>query len=517
MPLRRTTKFLLSALAAICVIAGIAFLALLSVPAPIERWLQARVVLALQQHYHRDVRLENLHVTLVPVFRITADNFVLPNRDGENLPPFITVRHLTAQALPLQLLLRRPVHLSWVKLDGLVINVPPKRVKPPGEVPKSKRQTRLANFVIDRVDADGTELYVLPKNEGHEPMNWGLRALTLRSAGLGQPMRFKAELTNPKPPGVIHTTGKFGPWDLDEPSQTAVAGHYDFQNADLSIFNGISGILSSIGDYTGVLQNIVVDGTTKTPDFKLDQGSKAVNLTTQFHAVVDGTNGNTYLKPVKAQFLNSNVVASGEVAGKPGQKGKTISLDVDVHDSRVQDLLNLAVDSPQPMLTGAISVRAKLVIPPGNQTVIHKLQLAGDFHLQNAKFTSGKVSDAIDALSRRAQGKPNDQSIQNVPADLAGTFRLGNANLSFSKLEFEVPGAVAQVKGSYGLTSDKLDFTGDVRLSAHVSETMTGAKRVLLKPIDPLFAKHNAGTYLPVNVGGDREHPQVKLDLKKVF
>ena len=51
-------------------------------------------------------------------------------------------------------------------------------------------------------------------------MNWELRALTLRSAGIGQPMRFKAELTNPKPPGLIHTSGKFGPWNVDEPSET---------------------------------------------------------------------------------------------------------------------------------------------------------------------------------------------------------------------------------------------------------------------------------------------------------
>ena len=163
-----------------------------------EGWLQARVVLALQQHYQRDVQLKNLRVTLVPIFRASADDFVLPNRDGVGLPPFVTVRHLTAEAIPLELL-GRPVHLSWVKLDGLVINVPPKGEKVPGEPVESKPKTRLANFVIDRVDADGTELYVLPKQEGREPMNWELRKLTLRSAGIGQPMRFKAELTNPKP------------------------------------------------------------------------------------------------------------------------------------------------------------------------------------------------------------------------------------------------------------------------------------------------------------------------------
>ena len=103
----------------------------------IERWLQARVLLALSSTISATVQLQNLHVTLIPVFRVTADNFVLPNRDGEDLPPFVTVKHLTAQALPLQLL-RRPVHLSWVKLDGLVINVPPKHDKAPGETTASQ-------------------------------------------------------------------------------------------------------------------------------------------------------------------------------------------------------------------------------------------------------------------------------------------------------------------------------------------------------------------------------------------
>ncbi len=515
MPLRRH-KLLLGTLAAILIVVGIGLWALFSVPAPVERWLQVRVILALQQHYHRNVQLQNLHVSVVPVFRVTADKFVLPNRDGEDLPPFVTVEHLTAQAWPLELL-GRPVHLSWVKLDGLVINAPPKRDRPPGELPQPKRHTRLANFVIDRVEANGTQLYVLPKQEGREPMEWELRTLTLRSAGIGQAMLFKAELTNPKPSGIIHTTGKFGPWNLDEPSETAVTGHYVFEHADLSIFTGISGILSSVGDFTGALNNIVVDGTTDTPDFKLDSGSQPVHLTTQFHAIVDGTNGDTYLQSVKAHFLDSDVEAKGEVAGHTGQKGKTIVLDVDIQDSKVQDLLNLAVASPKPMLTGGVLTHAKLVIPPGNQTVLEKIRLSGNFRIDKAFFTSEKVNDTIDALSRRALGKPDDQSIQDVRARLMGSFDLGDANINFSNLQFEVPGAVAQVKGSYGLVNNKIDFTGDVRLQAHVSNTMSGAKRVFLKPIDPIFAKHNAGTYLPVNVTGDREHPQVKLDLKRVF
>ena len=73
------------------------------------------------------------------------------------------------------------------------------------------------------------------------------------------------------------------------------------------------------------------------------------------------------------------------------------------------------------------------------------------------------------------------------------------------------------MKGSYALRTEVIDFAGDVRLQAHVSQTMTGVNRILLKPIDPLLAKHHAGTYLPVNISGAKDHPQIKLDVKKVF
>lgn len=284
MPTRRK-QWIPWLLVALIALGAIGFVVLLTVPAPIERWLQGRVLLALREHYQSDVQLENLRVTLVPSFRATADNFVLPNR-GDGLPPLITVQHVTVKASVFDLL-RSPVHFSWVKLDGLRLNTPPKHDAAPVQQPK--RHTHLANFVIDQVDADGTELYVLRKDPKKEPMQFDIRRLTLHSAGVGQPMKFKAELSNPLPPGLIETTGHFGPLNVDEPSSTRVDGHYTFQHADLSVFNGLSGILSSTGDYDGTLHNIVVDGATDVPDFRLDSGGRSVHLTTQFHAVVDGT------------------------------------------------------------------------------------------------------------------------------------------------------------------------------------------------------------------------------------
>ena len=516
MPTRRTVRNLIWTGLAFVAVLAIAFLYLLTVPAPLERYLQGRMLIALRQHYNADVQIQNLHVTLVPEFYATADNFVLPNRGGPDLPPLITVKHVTVKA-PVFDLLRTPVHLSWVKLDDLVIQVPPKRDHSPGAPPLvPKRRIHLANFVIDHVDADNTELYILRKDPNNGPLEFDLRKLMLRSAGVGQPMTFTSELTNPTPPGVIQASGHFGPWDFDEPSATKVNGHYVFQHADLSVFNGISGILSSVGDYKGSLHNIVVDGTTDVPDFQLDRGGEPVHLTTEFHAIVDGTNGNTYLQPVNAHFLNSDVATNGEVAGKPGQKGKSIILDVDIEKARVQDVLALAAKS-NPVLTGALALKAKLDLPPGKDPVLQKMLLNGSFHVSDARFTTDKVKDAIAGLSRRGQGKPEDKTITDVPADFAGDFRLGKGNLTFSKLQFVVPGAVAQVKGSYGLHTEQVDFVGDVRLDATVSQTMTGAKHVLLVPFDPLFKKHGAGTYLPVAIAGTREHPEVKLQWKKLF
>src|SRR4029453_8304539 len=118
--------------------------------------------------------------------------------------------------------------------------------------------------------ADGTLLQILTKKEGREPLLFEISKLSLHSAGTVAPMKFEATLVNATPPGDIQTTGEFGPWVIDEPSLTQVAGEYTFKNADLSDFKGIAGTLSSVGAYKGKLGRIEVDGTTDTPNFSLN-------------------------------------------------------------------------------------------------------------------------------------------------------------------------------------------------------------------------------------------------------
>jgi hypothetical protein len=524
MAIERSAQILLYVVIGLFLACAIAFVAVLVYPAPLERWLEDRILLALRQHYRAEVTLQNLRVVVSPVIHATADNLVVPNRGDPRLPPLITVKHVSLEANLLELL-RTPIRISQVQLLGMEIRVVPKRENkeaPGGNTLRAGKSneingtTRLANFVIEKVSADGAELYILRKDPSREPLLFDLRKLQLRSAGIDQPMNFTAELTNPTPPGLIETTGHFGPWNFDEPGATSLGGHYTFEHADLSVFNGISGTLSSVGNYSGVLHNIIVDGTTDVPNFQLDRGGEQVHLTTSFHAIVDGTNGNTYLQPVKAHFLNSDLETNGEVAGKPGEKGKTVTLDVDMEHARVQDVLVLATKS-EPAVTGSLALKAKLNLPPGKEVVLHRMQLDGKFHVTNGHFTSENIKKVIAQLSRRGQGKPDDTSITDVPAEFAGDFRLSNSTLTFSGLEFMVPGAIAQFKGTYGLSGQTLNFTGDVRLHATLSQMVTRGTSWLLVPFDPLFEKHGAGVYLPMTIDGTREHPQVHVQWGKLF
>ncbi len=67
-----------------------------------------------------------------------------------------------------------------------------------------------------------------------------------------------------------------------------------------------------------------------------------------------------------------------------------------------------------------------------------------------------------------------------LSAQFAGNFLLKNRNVAFSSLQFVVPGVAAQMRGSYGLASEQLNFDGDVRLHATVSQMVGGSKGWLL-------------------------------------
>ena len=493
---------------------GILVLLILATLAIAARYLSSsvhgRILAALEDQFESRVELKSLDVALFPSARVTASGLVLKHKNRPEEPPLITIDRVTADTNLLELL-RIPTRISRVNLEGLRIHVMAGKVHS-GEHGPAVTERKAPRFVIGEVIADGTVLETIPKSADKVPLVWELQHLTLKEAGADKPMTFTSDLSNGKPPGEIKTIGSFGPWNRDEPSLTPVAGHYTFRDADLSVFKGISGRLSSEGAFSGVLQRIEVQGQTDTPDFAVNVSGNRVHLTTRYQAVVDGTDGTTYLQPVNAAFGRTSLVARGVVLSKHGVKGKTISLDVVVREGRLEDLLRLTVKGKASM-TGATGFHTSFLLPPGDQEISERLQLKGTFDIGTARFLKPESQAKVDKLSNRGRGQtakePNDSS---VASNFRGAFSLRGGTIQFTKLAFNVPGVEVLVNGTYALQKQEIDLHGTARLQARLSQTTTGFKSLLLKAVDPFFAKKGAGAVLPIKIQGTGDSPTFGLD-----
>src|SRR5579862_302542 len=180
-------------------------------------------------------------------------------------------------------------------------------------------------------------------------------------------------------------------------------------------------------------------------------------------------------------------------------------------DGALTDLLRLGMKGDA-FMKGTLQMNAKISIPPQNKTVREKLGLIGDFAIINGFFLKDSIQDKMDDLSRRGQGQPKNPAIDNVVYRMHGHFDMQNEEIDLSGLTFDVPGATVKLDGGYNMASDTLDFHGELRLDAKVSQTMTGWKRWLAKPVDPFFAKDGAGTLLKIQITGTADNPSFGLD-----
>lgn len=441
---------------------------------------------------------------------VEGEGISMRHRGNPDAPPMFVMKAFTFD-VDIGTLFDRQKMVHSVTIDGMEINIPPKGQRPHFEGGDDRPNT---GVMIEHVVITNSMLTILPKEKEKEPLRFDLHRVELESAGKDVAMKYDALLTNAKPPGEIHSEGTFGPWAATEPGNTPLAGNYQFDHADLGVFSGIAGILDSTGQFEGSLSSISVHGQASVPNFRLEISGNPVRLTTRFDVLVDGTNGNTILKPVVGTIGTTTFTTSGGVIKHEINDHRGISLDVTMPNGNLRDLLTLGMKGA-PFMEGRISLTTKIDIPPLSGKVRQKLHLDGKFQIAQARFLKSKIQEKIDTFSRRGQGRPQDEEIVDIESGLAGTFKLANEVITFNSLSFAVPGAGVDLAGSYDLRNDALDFHGALKLQAKVSETMTGWKRWLLKPVDPFFAKQGAGTLLRIQITGSSKDPQVGRDRGK--
>lgn len=490
--------------------------------------LRARVIQTLSARFQSRIELPDFSVSLANGLAVQGTNLKVYSdseaRSGTPEQPMISVQEFRFQT-GFKNLFHTPMHVDEVDIRGMVVDIPHgQHAEPTAETAQGKQNPpentkakwpKEFSIIVDKLVFDDTQVVIKTHNAGKPPAVLQITKLTLKNVGPGQPMPFEATLINPRPVGNIESKGLFGPFQESEPRDTPVSGDYAFTHADLSTFRGISGILSSTGSYHGTLAKIEADGTTSTPDFRLESSGHTVDLKTDFHAVVDGTDGDTYLEPVVARFLHSSLTATGKVIRTSEPHGHDIELNIVIDQARIEDLLQLAVKTEPPVISGPVVMHTRLSLPPGPETVVDRLKLNGTFKVLDGTFSNTKVQDRINDLSLRGQGKPQlvkQAGDVTVPSDLDGTFRLDDGLMTFPQFEFSVPGVRSDVHGQYSLDGNVFDFHGTLKLKAKLSQLTTGWKSVLLKPIDPFFSKGGAGTEVPFRVSGTRSEPHFGLD-----
>jgi hypothetical protein len=482
-----------------------------------EPTLRAAVIETLSTRFRSKVELDAFQVSLLRGLQVSGAGLRIfgetdPNNHEPGFQPIINVAEFRFH-MGIRDLFHSPIHVDTVFVKGLQLNLPPRGQR--SELKNMGPRNGKMEIIVDKLICDKAQLIVNTLRPGKLPLEFDIENLKMTRIGPGSPMHFEANLTNPKPLGHILSSGLFGPWQPDSPRDTPLSGTYSFDHANLGTINGLGGILSSTGKFAGILDNIVVDGATDTPDFRIAASGRSVPLHTDFHAIVDGTSGDTYLQPVEAKILSSWLVAKGSVVRMKNPDGHRVELDVVMEKGKIDDLLRMAVRTDPAVMSGSVRLKTKFDLPPGKADVANRLKLTGNVQVSEAHFSNDKIQEKIDALSMRSQGKPKlaqEKTSENVRSDMLGTFNLSNGLISFSQLQFKVPGTRVDLTGTYSLDGKVFDFHGKARMDAKLSQMVTGWKSILLKPADPFFKKDGAGTEIPVKITGTESEPHFGAD-----
>jgi hypothetical protein len=529
MTVRKRNWIVAAGLAAILLAASLVIAASM-LAGRLEPYARQQAVRYLSQRFDSDVQLEALHIRLPRTSplrllltrghgitaRIEGQGLSMRLKDRASSAPLFAIKNFSCD-VNLESLLHPPVTVYQILVDGMEIQVPPRGERPrfptsAGTAPDSPQGASKPWVIVEKVNIQHAQLALQPRDPQKIPLQFVIRDLQLASVGPGMPMKYVAALTNPKPPGQIDATGTFGPWRAIEPGDTPLTGDYLFQHADLGVFAGIAGTLHSKGQFAGKLSAITAHGEASVPDFRLRMAGNPVPLLVHFTVLVDGTNGNTTLQPVTATLGSTNFTTDGGIIRHEANQPRAISLNVSMPNGNLRDVLRLATKGA-PFMEGRLVLNAKIDIPPLTGKVREKLVLDGRFEVKEGKFLHSTIQNQIDAISKRARGQVKNPESDQVASHMTGAFHLENAIMQFRKLSFGIPGADIDLAGTYGLDNEALDFGGTLKLQATVSQMTTGWKKVLLKPLDKVFEKEGAGTFLRIRVEGTSSDPRFGADI----
>ncbi len=470
----------------------------------LEAWLSDRL--------GSDVTVGPIEVALGPEIHVTGQSLTLRIRNRPDLPPFVTIGHWSGVAKLGRLGIR---HFEEIRLADVRITVPPRRLddlRPPPPPDAPRRHRRPPAMQIDRLVAEHVALEVTPRDATREPHLWDIQDLRMDPFSFDLASPFQATVDTPLPDDRARVTGTAGPWPRGDFDQLPLTGEYVLDGR-LDRVPGLQGAIRVRGKALGTLDRLATVGTAQSPGAGLvTAAGRTLPLSADYEALFDATNSDVHVTRLDLTAGRARLAATGHIVRARGVRGRRISLHVTAPDADVADLLRLAIDGRRPPASGRAQLDVALELPPGEAAVLSRARILGRFDLQQARFINPSVQGAIDEVSRRGRGQPDDDAA-GVAARLRGHVALAGGRLTLTKVDLDVPGAEIAGAGTYSLRDETLDFHGIASLEARLSKTQRGLKRFLLRPFDALLARGGAGTRVVMDVRGTRAAPEVDVNL----
>ncbi len=475
------------------------------------RWPFTReaTIRSLEQVSASDVKIDRFDKSFFPRPGYIAEGVTFSRDSAVNSRPLASIGKLTCRASWFALLTFTH-RIRRMDLEGVHVYIP-------AHVPPAIRKHPKAAIATTVTDlfANGAVLEIAPRHGGSPTQRFDFPELVLSNLARNKAIRFRAFMLNANLIGQLRTVGTVGPLTLGRIAETQISGDYKLRHNDLSTHRVVAGTLSADGRFSGTLGRAEVSGRANIPDFEVTRSNHSLGMTAEFNAIVDAIKGDVTVRSAEAHFLSTTLIAQGTLSG---QGSKTLSLNIDCGQARIEDLLRLFVKADPSPLDGALRMHVHVILPSKQEPFLKRVRLSGGFAITGAEFTRRMTEEKLRELSARARGEKNAKGMgrsEAISAELKSDVTLEGGIATLTDARFVVPGAVSRGGGTFSLLNEAIDLRGKLAMRATLSKAAGGIKSLLLIPLDPFFKKDGAGAVLPVRITGTYSHPAFKVSLTK--
>jgi hypothetical protein len=324
----------------------------------IEPAIREQMVQYLRLRFDSDVEIGSLHVSM-PIgsrlgllltggaqARVAGERISLWHRHHRDGPPLLVVRSFTF-LVDLNSLWNRPVRASMLQLQGLRVALPPKSPNDSRQKTSALRSSdavdRTPVVTFDSIVADGATLTLLPKDQQKQPPEFAFRKLKLESGGPGPALHYTAELTSPKPSGLIRFAGYFGPWASLHPGNTPLTGAYTVEYGGSAVLNDVLVCIDSRSGFPARLGNMAAAGTMATLDCVRAPDAEPLPPWSGYPVTIDVKRDVPLLRPAEATLRRPGLVVDQGVVRGTDRESEWVALDVLFREGFVEGLVRSAV------------------------------------------------------------------------------------------------------------------------------------------------------------------------------